>query len=396
MTSSGDHVAEVPVRPDDEDEQDRGAILGWIYLGVILAVFTAMALWAYNLNDGDGTASVVVVPPTSSPTTTEAPSLAGAQVDVVVDRNVATLTGSVPDEGARNQLVRIAQDQFGRGNVVDELTIDDGVDLASGVINISGIADEGDDAPELLQLTAGADLGLAPGAFDLNFVAPRFDPAMIEIAVAEVPVLITGVVPDESVQSRILQSAEQVYGEGNVDITGLTISPSTMEDATISITGLTAPGDVSSQTLAEIAQQDFTSAAVSNDTEVDVSEQALADLEEQLRETIRENPILFAVGTSSITPEGQANLVEIAEIIQAIPDLGVEVIGHTDNTGGDVVNQTLSENRAASVKEALVDLGIAENRLTAIGRGASEPEVPNTSADNRARNRRIEFVFERV
>ncbi len=389
MNISGD-VLEIS---NEEEDNDKGAIFGWLYLAVLLAIFITIALWARGASD-DGTATVLLGDPPAATTTVPA-ALDPAVINVSVDRKVATLTGSVPDEGARSQLIRIAEDRFGNGNVIDELIVDGGADLATGIINISGIADTGDPAPEELQKNAVADLGVSEGAFDIEFVAPQFDPAMIDLAVGEVPVLLTGRVPSESDRDRLLQSAEAVYGEGNVDISGITVEPSDIEGAQFTITGITKPGDTRAGELSAILSADFGSAVVADGSEIDVSPEALLEFEEALEDALVENPILFDTGTSTISPEGLNNLLVIAEAIEAIPGRGVEIIGHTDDTGGDTVNQLLSENRALAVKEALVELGIEESRLTTTGLGSSDPAVPNSNAANRARNRRIQFVFER-
>ena len=389
MNISGD-VLEIS---NEEEDNDKGAIFGWLYLAVLLAIFITIALWARGASD-DGTATVLLGDPPAATTTVPA-ALDPAVINVSVDRKVATLTGSVPDEGARSQLIRIAEDRFGNGNVIDELIVDGGADLATGIINISGIADTGDPAPEELQKNAVADLGVSEGAFDIEFVAPQFDPAMIDLAVGEVPVLLTGRVPSESDRDRLLQSAEAVYGEGNVDISGITVEPSDIEGAQFTITGITKPGDTRAGELSAILSADFGSAVVTDGSEIDVSPEALLEFEEALEDALVENPILFDTGTSTISPEGLNNLLVIAEAIEAIPGRGVEIIGHTDDTGGDTVNQLLSENRALAVKEALVELGIEESRLTTTGLGSSDPAVPNSNAANRARNRRIQFVFER-
>ncbi len=74
------------------------------------------------------------------------------------------------------------------------------------------------------------------------------------------------------------------------------------------------------------------------------------------------------------------------------PDSQVTVIGYTDDTGNDSINNPLSVNRAASTRAYLVSQGIASNRISIDGRGSSEPVVPNTSPENRAKNRRVEIL----
>jgi len=69
--------------------------------------------------------------------------------------------------------------------------------------------------------------------------------------------------------------------------------------------------------------------------------------------------------------------------------------GHTDLRGDPALNQRLSERRAASVRARLIELGIASERLEAVGKGATSPVTTGVSEDDHARNRRVEFVITR-
>ena len=68
--------------------------------------------------------------------------------------------------------------------------------------------------------------------------------------------------------------------------------------------------------------------------------------------------------------------------------------GHTDDTGADSYNQTLSERRAQSVKNLLVTFNVNPTRVTTVGLGEYQPKVPNTSAENRQMNRRVELKIQ--
>ena len=108
-------------------------------------------------------------------------------------------------------------------------------------------------------------------------------------------------------------------------------------------------------------------------------------------------PAIFPLipGQSTIKPEMHPVLNSLAEGLISNPDSQVTIIGYTDDTGNDSINNPLSVNRAASTRAYLVSQGIASNRISIDGRGASEPVAPNTSPENRAKNRRVEiFVKE--
>ncbi len=102
--------------------------------------------------------------------------------------------------------------------------------------------------------------------------------------------------------------------------------------------------------------------------------------------------IYFASGSSNLKPESFPILDSVAILLRDNPTARVQIAGHTDSDGGESANQTLSQNRAQSVYQYLVSKGIAGNRLTTIGHGETNPVVPNNSAANKARNRRIEFT----
>jgi VWFA-related protein len=104
-------------------------------------------------------------------------------------------------------------------------------------------------------------------------------------------------------------------------------------------------------------------------------------------------PIEFDFDRATIRPESLPLLERIADAMKANPSLAIEVRGHTDDRGSDEYNMRLSQRRAEAVVEALVAMGIERKRLSAVGFGKTRPLVPNTSEENRARNRRTEFVI---
>ena len=105
--------------------------------------------------------------------------------------------------------------------------------------------------------------------------------------------------------------------------------------------------------------------------------------------------ISFDTGQSTIKPEMHPVLDSLAAGLKSNSNSQATIIGYTDDTGNDSINNPLSVNRAASTRAYLVSQGIASNRISIDGRGASEPVAANTSPENRAKNRRVEiFVKE--
>ena len=105
--------------------------------------------------------------------------------------------------------------------------------------------------------------------------------------------------------------------------------------------------------------------------------------------------ISFDVGSADIKPNFRSILDTFASGLASNTATNVTIIGHTDGTGSDAVNNPLSLNRAASVRDYLSTRGVSSSRIAISGRGSHEPLVANDTAANKAKNRRVEiFVAE--
>ncbi len=102
--------------------------------------------------------------------------------------------------------------------------------------------------------------------------------------------------------------------------------------------------------------------------------------------------VLFDTGKYSLKPGAREKLAKVAGILLAYPGLDIAVGGYTDNVGGDEMNQTLSENRAGSVRDYLVQEGVATNSVSAKGFGNTLPVASNENASGRQQNRRVELL----
>jgi OOP family OmpA-OmpF porin len=103
--------------------------------------------------------------------------------------------------------------------------------------------------------------------------------------------------------------------------------------------------------------------------------------------------ILFDTGSDRPRPESGPTLKEIAAMLQQHPELKLRIEGHTDNVGGKDANLTLSDRRAAAVKNALVnDFQVDAARLESKGFGDTKPAGSNATPEGRQNNRRVELV----
>ncbi len=383
----------------EDDEERRAVGYGWTYLTVLGVIFAAIAFLSFSC-DPDEPESTMATTPTTATDSGAADTDTGAEATPVelaftVADGTVTLTGAVPDEGARRQLVDLATARYGEGNVIDSLTIDENTTLTGGTITTSGTATDGDQNPQGLQSDVAAALGLTESGLDVSFEAAPVVSVDAEAALSAGSVALTGVLPDQASIDSMTAAAEDVWGADNVDASGLTIGDVTWADGVVRVTGSIDAGDTRGDAFATA----LAAAAPGADIDVsgltiDTSADALARSEEQLRIALEANPILFALGSSEIDPASDEILAQAAAAINAAPGINVEVVGHTDDQGGEAANESLSAARAEAVVARLVELEVDEERLTARGAGEAEPIADNTTEEGRAANRRIAFEFE--
>ncbi|MES2619040.1 MAG: OmpA family protein [Bacteroidota bacterium] len=103
--------------------------------------------------------------------------------------------------------------------------------------------------------------------------------------------------------------------------------------------------------------------------------------------------ILFDVNKYELSSDATANLSKLVTILNEYPDTDIEVQGHTDNTGSDSYNKTLSKQRATAVSNYLTSKGIKTDRINIKGFGENAPKYENDSETGRANNRRVEFMI---
>ena len=104
--------------------------------------------------------------------------------------------------------------------------------------------------------------------------------------------------------------------------------------------------------------------------------------------------IRFRIASATLAPESTATLDKLVAAVKACPTIKLRVEGHTDGDGLAETNQLLSEARAKSVYEYLSKAGVEPARMSSAGFGMSKPIADNDSAENKLKNRRIEFIVE--
>ena len=223
-------------------------------------------------------------------------------------------------------------------------------------------------------------------------------------------VLVSGSVPDEASKAAMLARVRELYGVervvDQVSIAPVSLPPNwngyvqkligpnlkliTKGEIKIDGTNVTLRGEVANEAQRQQIASDFATSlnpsyTVNNGLRVSAAEQNLLD------QTLAKRIIEFESGKATLTESGKGILDEMAAAMQKVKGKKVEVIGHTDNVGLRDSNLALSHARAQAVRSYLADRGISQEMVMVSGQGPDRPVAENSSADGRARNRRIEF-----
>jgi outer membrane protein OmpA-like peptidoglycan-associated protein len=156
------------------------------------------------------------------------------------------------------------------------------------------------------------------------------------------------------------------------------------------------------RTQAEAARSQAEVATQRAQQSAESAQRTVADLAQQLRDmqakqtdrgiVLTLGDVLFDTGQATLKPGAAGTIDRLAAFLTQAPDRSVSIEGHTDSMGSDGFNQTLSENRANSVKAALVSRGIQADRIVATGKGEGVPVASNDNAAGRQQNRRVEII----
>ena len=103
--------------------------------------------------------------------------------------------------------------------------------------------------------------------------------------------------------------------------------------------------------------------------------------------------VLFGLNKSDLSNDAKINLDKLVTVLNTYPDTNIEIQGHTDNSGSEKYNQTLSEKRAGTVSKYLISKSILSQRVTTKGFGEAVPDYDNSTDEGRTQNRRVEFLI---
>ena len=190
----------------------------------------------------------------------------------------------------------------------------------------------------------------------------------------------------------VAQFKPGVSGQINLSGSDLTVDAAVASDrlkATLQEVAASARGRGISVTESIVVEDNLISA----NSPAERLEEAITSMQGELDGlslAVREN-VVFNSGNAELTSSATETLEQVVDVLQRYPELRVEVEGHTDNVGRDLVNEDLSRDRAEAVRQYLIGQSVDAMRLVAVGYGSRMPLTSNDTSEGRKRNRRVHF-----
>lgn len=318
---------------------------GWLLAAVAVPLILALIGWSAgdrSKDDGATAPSAASQSVSSSPVTnaplTSTPGSVYAPLSVERNGKTVTLSGDVTDAAARTDLVDLLKRSFGADvNVVDNLSVKPGVNTP--------------------------DLALIGSVFKSAAEIPDF-----ALKLNGDTATLTGTAPSAAIRGEV-EAAARLAWPNVVLVDSIQVNqaatppppPPTASPPTASPT--TAPGPTGQ----------------------------CANLQGDINALLK-TPISFATDGFTVSSGSRQALSQVAEKLKGCTDVKVSVVGHTDSSGNDAINNPLSQSRAKAVADYLVSQGIAADRISSRGAGAGQPIAPNDTPQGKAQNRRVEIT----
>jgi outer membrane protein OmpA-like peptidoglycan-associated protein len=302
------------------------------------------------------------------------------------------LSGQVASQEAKAEAARIAALVPGVVSIDNQLTVKL-VAVDTSIANAS-IADTS--VAEPAETTAAVETApeptVAAETIPATTAAPVVAPAPGAKLTGDVfedgTVVLTGTLPDETIRATVVAAVAKALPAGNAVVDKIVLDPAISTDGlSLEFTGKARPALFEALQKTDLGIPGVTLGVENNAVKIDAPL-----LETSLNDLFKAEPILFGTGSSVIDAKSDATIAKAAALLQGEPVGNVTVEGFTDNTGGAAKNKQLSQARADAVLLALVDRGVAPERLTAKGFGPERPLADNATPEGRATNRRVEVV----
>lgn len=325
-------------------------------------------------------------------------------------RNVL-ITGTAPSEQAKLSALAVAGSAYG----VREATFAGKVEASSGNTSITTRdSSEKDSYPDSSSKdTSVTDLNDSRSPSEQNAMGTTLAPAELNASSKGDKVTLSGRLSSQREADSLMADALRVFGIGNI-VNNLTVTDDVAPlentnflsalkfdgdgvsnvNAMVNGAGLTLTGDIPNQILSKSIEKSANTqfeGPVLNQLVVSIPIIEEISCQERVNEILTQGKINFETAKSTISDDSHELLGLIYAAANRCPEATFEVAGHTDNTGNLESNMTLSKRRAQSVVDYLVELGLANERLTAAGYGPKSPVADNSTDQGRTQNRRIEF-----
>lgn len=304
-------------------------------------------------------------------------SAAFAGTSFALDGRDVTLTGRVDSQEIKSDLEAKAKAIAGVRSVTNELVVDKKVAIPTPV------------APPQ---------PITPAVQEINFVLDK-DSNKITL---------NGVVADQAEMDALLASFEGYDVTNNLTIAnlpegwagkslGMADLSKKFERLKLGVAGNTIEfkGDINANERADLIQLQlrrlFPNANITSDIAMVGLDASVRDCQSAIKAILDAHAIQFGVGSDTIKPEGIEVVKQVVSAGNSCEGISYIVAGHTDDTGSDDVNQTLSQSRAQSVVDLMAELGIDKTNLEAKGYGSARPIADNGSDLGRQLNRRIDI-----
>ncbi|NWH09587.1 MAG: OmpA family protein [Alphaproteobacteria bacterium] len=340
--------------------------------------------------------------------------------DVQIDGRDAILSGQAPNEAAKAKAIKLVGEVWGIASVTDRMSL--ALPPPPAVIEKPEAVgpSAASDAPPPTPLPAPeAALGAADGSSDYA----------LQALFRAGTVTLSGAVPTPEEQAALLAYAREIFGDAKIidqlavregmpdgawpdvarlalkELAILTSGEMTLRGRVLMLKGAAAQPE---EREAVRVAFDELPAIYSGSIDIAVAGGLQGDdaltigggprgaaaraCQERFDAVLASHQIRFAAGRAQIDAESVKLIGDLAVIAKDCPDARITIAGHTDSTSRLEVNERLSRQRAAAVRDALVAKGVPANRLSTEGHGPSRPIASNATEEGRARNRRIEFV----
>ncbi len=198
----------------------------------------------------------------------------------------------------------------------------------------------------------------------------------------------------QTIEEDLLNRTSNALNEAGIKVENLTI-----DGRAVTLSGIVKSENIK-QKAGSITENIWGVNSVSNNLKIKESETPTPIKQQQiiqnkLDQIIGLENIQFEKAKEIIKPISYSILNKIVNILKENPNIAININGHTDSSGNPVFNNRLSKKRAESVKNYLVDKGIAQSRLFAKGYGSLQPIADNKTKEGRRKNRRVEFKINR-